>query len=316
MIKQLGRTLIELMIAMAIGLVIVFGMSALYSSAVQSTRLATQFGNMSEDTPLALHIIGQAVKRAGYGEIIGTSVAPIDQTLFAFPHLRACKSSSFTDPVNGDFSCTAATAGAPDSLFVQFQSDSVAAAPQRSTQDCLGANGILTTINDDTHAAYLAQVPLVSNLFSLTGSTITCSGNGAPAQSMASNVTEFRIYFGFDEVAATQALSGLTSASPAASTVVDANYIQTKQASFVGKKISAWDFVVSVHLCSVATTQSKGTSVAQAVSYEGCPDDVSQVLMPAGPTRTASDGAVRKTYRQVYTIRSRATGSPSFRAGA
>ena len=303
------------MIAMAIGVIIVLGMSALYSSAVQSTRLATQFGNMSEDTPLALHIIGQAIKRAGYGEIIGTSVSPTDQTLFAFPHLRACRSSGFIDPASGDFNCTAAAAGAPDSLFVQFQSDSIAAAPQRNSQDCLGASGVLTTISDEAHAAYLAQVPLVSNLFTLAGSTITCSGNNAPAQAMASNVKEFRIYFGFDEVAATQALSGLTSASPGASTIVDADYIQTKQAGFAGRKISAWDFVVSVHLCSVATTQSKGTSVATAVSYEGCPDDAGQVLLPAGPTRSASDGAVRKTYRQVYTIRSKATGSPSFRAG-
>ena len=314
MTKQLGRTLIELMIAMAIGVLIVLGMSVLYSSAVQSTRLATQFGNMSEDTPLALHIMGQAIKRAGYGEIIGTNMAPTDQTLFPFPHLRACQNSRFTDPANGDFSCTAATAGAPDSLFVQFQSDSIASAPQRNTQDCLGANGVLTTINDEAHAAYLTQVPLVSNLYSLAGSTITCSGNNAPVQAMASNVTELRIYFGFDEVAATQALSGLSSASPGASLIVDANYIQTKQAAFVGRKLSAWDFVVAVHLCSVATTQSKGTSVATNVSYEGCPDDASQVLTPAGPTRTASDGAVRKTYRQVYTIRSRATGSPSFRA--
>ena len=315
MIKQFGRTLIELMIAMAIGVFIVLGMSALYGSAVQSTRLATQFGNMSEDTPLALHIIGQAIKRAGYGEIVGTSVAPTDQTLFAFPHLRACKSSSFANPASGDFSCGAAVAGAPDSLFVQFQSESVAAAPQRNTQDCLGANGVLTTINDETHTAYLAQVPLVSNLFTLAGSTITCSGNNAPAQSMASNVTEFRTYFGFDEAGATQALSGLTSASPGASMIVDADYIQTKQAGFVGRKESPWDFVVSVHLCSVATTQSKGTSVNAAVSYEGCPDNASQVLLPAGPTRTANDGAVRKTYRQVYTVRSKATGSPSFRAG-
>lgn len=313
--KQSGRTLIELMITLAIGVFIVLGMSALYGSSVNSTRIATQVGNMSEDTPLALHIIGQAIKRAGYGEIIGTSVSPADQTLFSFPHLRACRQSAFVDPASGDYSCTPSAAGLPDSIFLQFQSDSVAAAPQRNSQDCLGANGIPTKISDETHIAYLTDVPLVSNLFTLTGTSLTCSGNNAPPQSMASNVQELRVYFGYDDNASTQALSGLTSASPGASLIVDADYIITRQALFAGRKSSAWDFVVAVHLCSVATTQSKGTSVATAVSYEGCPDDASQVLMPAGPTRSATDGSIRKTYRQVYTIRSKATGSPAFRSG-
>jgi type IV pilus assembly protein PilW len=309
--RQVGRTLIELMIAIAISTVIILGISALYSASTNSARSATQLGAMNEDGALSLHLIGQAIKRAGYGEIVGTDFVSANQTLFAFPNIRACKSGLFTDAPNGDFSCIA-VAGGPDTLAIQFQGESVAAAAQKQTRNCSGSDPVLTPITNTSHPSYLTAVPLVINVYAIAGGSLKCSGNGSAAQAMAGDIEEFKVFFGYDEPSANDSLSGKTNIAPGASTIVDADFIRTKDASFVGRENSAWDFVVSVHLCVIAKTRDRGTSVQATGVYEACPTSPTEVLSN-GPSKTATDGSIRKQYRQVYTVRSQATQSPAVR---
>jgi type IV pilus assembly protein PilW len=309
--RQAGRTLIELMIAIAISTIIILGISALYSASTKSARSATQLGSINEDGALSLHLIGQAIKRAGYGEIIGTDFIPTNQTLFAFPNIRACKSGTFVDAPNGDFSCTTVTGGA-DTLAVQFQGESVASAAQRQTRNCSGNDPVMTQITNTSHPANLTMVPLVINVYAIAQGTLTCSGNGSAAQAMAGNIEEFKVFFGYDEASANDSLVGRTNIAPAASAIVDADFIRTKDASFIGRENSAWDFVVSVHLCVIAKTRDGGTSVQTSGAYEACPTSATEVVSN-GASKTATDGAIRKQYRQVYTVRSQATQSPAIR---
>jgi Type IV Pilus-assembly protein W/Prokaryotic N-terminal methylation motif len=309
--KQIGRTLIELMIAIAISVVIVLGISALYSASTRSTRAATQLGAMNEDGALSLHLIGQSIKRAGYGEIVGTDFVPNDQTLFAFANIRACKNGRFVSPGTNNFACTT-VANSPDSLSIQFQGESIASAAQRSTLNCLGGNPVMTQIVEKDHPAYLTQVPLVRNVYEIVSGNLACSGNAQPFQSMAGNIEEFKIYFGYDDKAADDSLLGKTNISPGAANIVDADYIRTKDLSFAGRENTAWDYIVSVHICAVARTREKGTAAAGNTPYEGCPQDATQAL-GNGPIRTPTDAAIRKQYRQVFTVRSQATSSPSVR---
>ncbi len=311
--RQSGRTLIELMVAIAISSIIILGISAVYSASTKSARSATQLGAMNEDGALSLHLIGQAIKRSGYGEIVGTDFVAENQTLFDFPNIRACKSGTFVDPTAGNFDCTP-VAGGPDTLAVQFQGDSVISSAQRQTRNCVGGNPVLTPISNTSHPAYLTDVPLVINVYAIANGTLGCSGNGSAFQAMAGNIEEFKVFFGYDEGAANDSLAGKTNIAPGASTIVDADFVRTKDASFVGKENSAWDFVVSVHLCAVAKTRDGGTSVLTTGAYEGCPDTPAQALAN-GPAKTATDGAIRKQYRQVFTVRSQATQSPAIRVG-
>jgi prepilin-type N-terminal cleavage/methylation domain-containing protein len=308
---QRGRTLIELMVAITVATVIILGISAVYSASTHSARSATQMGSMNEDGALSLHLIGQAIKRSGYGEIIGTDFIADNQTLFDFPNVRACKSGTFVDAAAGNFDCTTVP-NSPDSLAVQFQGDSIASAAQRRTRNCVGGNPVATQITNTSHPGYLTDVPLVVNVYGISAGTLACSGNGSPFQAMAGNVEEFKVYFGYDEQAADDSIVGKAAMAPGASTIVDADFIRVKEASFVGRENSAWDFVVSVHLCAVAKTREGGTSVQNTGTYEGCPTTASEAL-GNGPTKTATDRAIRKQYRQVFTIRSQATQSPAIR---
>ena len=78
---QAGRTLIELLIAMTIGLVIVIGVSALYLSSSGLSRTANEISTVEQAAQLALLIIGDSLKMAAYGEIIGSDFAGQGQTL-------------------------------------------------------------------------------------------------------------------------------------------------------------------------------------------------------------------------------------------
>ena len=63
-VSQTGRTLIELVIAMAIGLIIVIGVSSLYLSSSGISRTANQLSTTEQAGQLALLIIGDSLKRA------------------------------------------------------------------------------------------------------------------------------------------------------------------------------------------------------------------------------------------------------------
>ena len=96
--SQVGRTLIELVIAMTIGLVIVIGVSSLYLSSSGLSRTSNQISTAEQGGQLALLLIGDSMKRAAYGEIIGSDYASQGQTLMDGVHLAGCTGTTFTDP--------------------------------------------------------------------------------------------------------------------------------------------------------------------------------------------------------------------------
>ena len=67
---QQGRTLIELIIAMTIGLVIVIGVSSLYISSSGISRTANQVSTTEQAGQLAMLLIGESLKLSAYGEIL------------------------------------------------------------------------------------------------------------------------------------------------------------------------------------------------------------------------------------------------------
>lgn len=305
-----GRTLIELIIAMAISVVILLGVSLYYSTAARTSRVAQQMSTLHEDAPLAMLVMGGMVRRAGYGEIVGTGFMPDGQTLMVGPHLRACKESRFTDPAAGDFTCTGTAAG--DALLVRFQADSVAASPQRQSPPCTANAPLLVTINDPAHIGNGTTVPMVQSIYQLTGSTLTCADIGGGSEVLTHDVTEFRVYFGYDRASALLATGGGASAAATGAVLMDADEIRTASASFPPGTRSAWDYVVSVHLCLVLRTRQQASSaVAGAFAYNGCPTTAAEAATGVGPAKTAADGTIHKTFNHVVTVRARATGSPS-----
>jgi len=171
LIRHAGMGLIELLIAMALGLVIVAGMlSVLYST--RSTSLAQNgIAQMQDDQRLALMMLTNTVQGAGYFP------NPLTSTLTA--ELPA--NSTF---VNAGQSVAGATgAGAPgDTLRVRYE-----AGVGDGTMDCNGRG--------NTTGANLMLV----NTFSVdVNGNLICSVNGAAAVALAGSVQNFQVFYGVD----------------------------------------------------------------------------------------------------------------------
>lgn len=65
-IKQQGLSLIELMVAILISSILIIGVTELFSRTSASDRANTELARMQESGRLALEIIGQDARRAGY----------------------------------------------------------------------------------------------------------------------------------------------------------------------------------------------------------------------------------------------------------
>jgi len=169
--KQFGMGLIELLIAMTIGLIIIGGMlSVLYST--RSTSLAQSgLSQLQDDERLALTMLTNTLQGAGYFP------NPLTSTLTT--ELPA--NSTFLNAGQSVAGSTGAAAPG-DTLIVRYE-----AGTADGTLDCNGRG--------NTSGANLVLV----NTFSVdANNNLICSVNGAAAQALAASVQNFQVFYGVD----------------------------------------------------------------------------------------------------------------------
>lgn len=326
---QAGRTLIELVIAMAIGLVIVIGVSSLYLSSSGISRTANQLSTTEQAGQLALLLIGDSLKRAAYGEIIGSDYAAQGQTLMDGPHLRGCTGQTFANPFPAyvlppaaqtapNLNCTIASGG--DAIYARYQASPVvaqmlpAAAAAVSLRDCTASLGNQDQVlfSQQLRAGAGLQRPIVTNVFvrDPINNTLDCRGYGSAAfATLLQNVVEFRVFYRFDAAAHAAATSGVTNAVPFGGQILDAAAI-----NLLPGVIDPWNYVVAVMVCLTVQTDEIGVSTSPTnATATRCPITAAEAesglnLVTLIPT---TDGRIRRTFSQVFTVRNRATPSPS-----
>ncbi len=307
---QAGRTLIELLVALALGMLILLGVGSLFLGANQSTRTTTSVSSSEETGQIALTLLGNAIRRAGYAEIIGTSVIGVrENLLYSGPILRACRGVPFNNVGTGDFGCTG-TGTAPDTLAVWFQGDNALASPQAATEDCLG-NAVATTgVTNADYATRAGNIAVIRNVYFVNGGNLQCRGNGnATPQTLITGVEDFRVYFGFDDTAYANAAGWAL--RPSARSIRDAADLRDNFPD-PAPGISRWDFVVSVHVCVLVRSDETNVTAQTGQAYTRCPQTANQAAgIDPVATATSTDGRVRRAYSQVFTVRSRATPTPA-----
>ena len=322
---QRGRTLIELLVAIGLGLLILLGVGTLFLGANQASRSSVNIASAEEASQVVLSTIGNAVRRAGYAEVIGAADVPSRaDLLYSGPLVQGCVGANFVldgagNPVldgNGFYTCGPTVAGAPDSLAIVFQSDSVLAGPQFATLDCLGSNPPFVPITNPDYAARVTgpnagTIPLVRNIYTVAGTNLTCRGSGSPnfPQTVIGDVEEFKVYFGFDDNA--QATPLVNTGRPTARTLRTADFIRALPVA-VPTNFPPWDFVVTVHVCVLVRSVEGGVTAQAAPTYNRCPQTPAQAEGTAAvPTNTSGDGRIRRAYSQVFTVRSRSAPAPA-----
>lgn len=317
--RQGGRTLIELMISMAIGLAITAAVSGAYLSTASTARVAGEMAGIADTGQIAMLMIGNSIRQAGYGEIVGSDVSfgatNIDvyrsQTLFGGgAHIAGCSGGQFADDTSNTPACGVAGNTNFDSLMVRFQGDTAVAPEQGRIDDCLG-----TQVPPEALPAghiglsKTASRPMVQNVYFGTTNGLSCRGNGRAAigdplrgaEQLVSNVEQFKVFYGFDDIRYTNP-----------NTTGGVSIRSMRDAAYLNARAGAWDHVVTVHVCMVIRSDpdnGRSLTTTAVYKYTSCPMTAEQAS-GAMPESDATDSAIRRTYNQVFTVRSRSTANP------
>jgi type IV pilus assembly protein PilW len=167
--KESGLTLVELMVAMTIGLFLVLVIATLFVGAKQTYRVQDNLARVQENGRFAMEMLGRNIRDAGYTNI---SFSP-PASLYAPPSATSFVKADGTPDVA--ITGSDGSAGSPDAITVSYDTAS----------DCLNA---------------AAPGGRAVNVFSINASNqLICLGNGSAAsQVMLDDVEDMQILYGED----------------------------------------------------------------------------------------------------------------------
>jgi type IV pilus assembly protein PilW len=173
--KQRGLTLIEVVVAMTIGLFLLGGVMTIVSGIRNSYSAQTQLAQLQDDERLAMTVLTDVIQAAGYFP------DPISNTaISALP-------ASAAFPTAGQAITGTSAAGGPDTIGVRFASTS--------------ADGMINCLGGTNPNAALAQY---ENRFSVNNGQLLCSLNGAAAVPLVNGMQNLVILYGVNTGGGTQ----------------------------------------------------------------------------------------------------------------
>jgi type IV pilus assembly protein PilW len=308
-VQQRGRTLIELLVSIALGLLILLGVGTLYLASNQSTRSATNVASAENVAQVALTLLGTSIRRSGYSEIIGTEYSGLsNNVLYAGPTLRACRGARFTGNDPGA-ACETTVAGAPDSIGIWYQSDNALAASQGATDDCVGTTPGTTAGDQWQLRSPRGEHPRSSERLLRRWQQPALPRQVPPTpQPLLTGVEDLKLYFGFDDFA--YANPAVLDIVPTARSVRDAAFINGLTPP--SPLFSPWDYVVSITACVLVRSEEVGVSAqGGSVTYLPCPQTAAEAagIDPIAQV-TATDGRLRRAVTQTFSVRVRTKPSP------
>ena len=167
---QSGLTIVELLIAVFIGLVIVTGVIQVFISSKQTYRVQDNLSRLQENGRFALEVLGNTVRIAGFKGNLSTSPELIFTTATYFTNSTFAEDQVITG--------TDAATGTPDTLVVRYMGDTS------------------TTLLDCSGGAVAPGIVVVSRLF-LNGNSLTClSTTNATPLALVDDVLDMQVTYG------------------------------------------------------------------------------------------------------------------------
>lgn len=254
--QQTGLSLVELIVAMVIGLTVVGAALSMYISSGFTSRGSSALSQMTEDASIALSLLRSQVAMAGYGRPIGVNMSTnalvkeyTGEAIFGCTGGPTAETKG--SPLN---SVTCTNNGAqPDSITVLYQADvnntvPTTATPPRPT-DCLGNS-----------FAARGGLDIAENRYYVDSNTLVCLGNGnASPQPLVENIQDMKILY------------GVADATGAASNGVAERYLTAQQ--IAGTTVPAlgstlWTRVTSARICIVVRSETQ--VLDEVTNYFGC----------------------------------------------
>jgi type IV pilus assembly protein PilW len=291
--RSRGLTLVELMVAMTIGLVIVLATIGAYIGSAGAGRMAEAQGRMNEDAQAALAILAQQLKMAGnnpnqpnrvedsrrnpiYAPIGGGMITTLAPTAFA---IRGCDGafSNIGAAANLDaLACASSTTTLPDSIGVNYEADRYNTIPTAAgvPTDCTG--NALTTVTATVTATNAAgtgtltvNVPYyvadsrfyIGTSTAVVSPTLYCKGNGGAAQPLVENIENLQLTYGTAPAGGTPTIAGYISAH---------GVINEATLAALASDADRWGKVVAVRVCVVVRSEHPVVSDADSARYLKC----------------------------------------------
>lgn len=294
--RQQGFSLVELMIAMAIGLVVMGAVFVAYIAANASNRQGRAIVQMTEDATSALAVMRAQVAMGGYSQVLGLKPdGKTFRTALEGPYLFGCQGGVFTD-TGVDLSalaCPAADASAADSIAVTYEANEgnsmVGGAAPAAPLDCVGnkVQAVAAVAGPPAVPAY----NLAYHRFYLDNNRLMCRGNPANAgQPLVENIRDLQIQYGVQ-------------AAPAPGQIDKQRVAYYADAATVSATPGLWGRVAAVRICVVMQSQDDNV-MDQITSYTGC--------FPSayGDTITPSDRRAYRAFTTTIVLNSRLPPDP------
>lgn len=267
---QTGLTLIELMVAMVVGLAVISAGLAMYTTSGFASRGTSALAQMGEDATLALGLMRNHVAMAGYSQFKpGSSGAGVDKFYTGLP-VFGCRNGvdattqdnhiNDADAAKRTITCGTSAASTSDTLIVMYEADgdntiptSSGATTPNAPTDCLGAAAIRLTDTALARDYFVAE----NRFFIDANGSLACLGTGnAGSQPLVDNVTQMRVWYGVAEPDPTSGAPGTFAQ----------RYLAANQ---MGDQSNAnWTRVVSARICLVI--RSKEAVLDTSAPYINC----------------------------------------------
>lgn len=315
-----GRSLVEIMIALTIGMVILIAVSSLFIGNRQTFRANDDKTRLDEEGRLALNMMALHIRMAGYGAMLSPLESHSNEqnevlsslyTTYANPGsgiaenaIRGC-ANGFIDTGASVMGIGCQPGTLSDSFLVRYDVDqNIVALSGALPTDCLGSNVILSppipAIPGRSGSQGFFRVEnrfFVQNNPNTGNPELYCRGNGntppdAPfvnaAQPIAENVESMKITYGLSP----DRVELLTNPDANSQTI---NQYLTADLML---DPTMWNRVVSVRLCIVVRSANDNLTTAKQ-AYRDC----------TGNQVVATDHRLRGVFSTTVAIRNRSVGA-------
>lgn len=296
-IRQLGVSLIELMISITIGIVILAAILAVYSATSSTSKQSETNTRMSEDAAIALNYMAGYIRMAGFTvpqanvpantAVVGSATVQTIEGNFTGAGIRGCDNGFSNPAVTPTLSLACNVAAGSGAISVRFEGDTSNTTPSAGNPtDCLNqaVTGLTTSDFDGTLTYKLIESRFFVNTGANSGTPeLFCAGNGNgafAAQPIMQYVENLVFTYGVgDDVSSRQAASYLTAAGVDALPGADAD--------------ERWSRVVSVKICLVMRSELPDQNGPS--TYRDC----------AGAVVASPNNFSRRSFQTVVTLRNR-----------
>ena len=304
----LGRSLLELMISIAIGLIVIAAALAVYSASTGTSRVSESESRLNENAAITIGILQQQIRLASYSSVVGSTTYVVRKN-FDGPGVGSC---------TGGFSGTATVAFAsiacandttkPDSLIVRYEADTANTIPVSTPavpSSCTGETITSTRPSDATSTAVgavaLANYSLADNRYYVAtgpsgGPELYCVGaTGVNVAGSTTFGTPQPLMEGVESMQLTFGVAGTTTGT-ITTAYMSAQDINTTFST----ESDRWKRVLTVRVCLLmrnleSSDKFKKAAISTTSSYYDCNN----------AAQTSTDGYLRRAYTSTVLLKNR-----------